>query len=116
AGVGSTRQGRIARGLDVSSGAGTGSALYWRIRTQNNKRIKTTSLVVFQSDGLFNGALPATSLKPSDTIVTFHGEMADLGRGSPVVYSRLFGFTQIGKSKARPGSISSSSSTLSMSV
>lgn len=86
--------GRAAYGVDLSIGAGTGSALYWKAATANGKAIKVTAIAVRQEDGIFTD-VPSINMRPSAPVVTHHKEMTGLGYGDPVLkYGRLWGFTQ----------------------
>lgn len=80
-------------GVDLTTGAGAGSALYWRFRSTGNKRVKVTALAISQDAGVFTD-VPASTLRPSAPLVTHHMEATGLGYDTPPKYGRLWGFTQ----------------------
>ncbi len=89
------RIGRVAFGVDLSSGAGTGSALYWKAVTSGNKAIRLNAIALMQPAGIFTD-VPSVDMRESASQVTCHMAATGLGTkpGADVVYGRLWGFTQ----------------------
>ena len=75
------------------SAAGTGSALYWRMVTTNNKAVFPKGVGIC-TDRIFTD-VPTTAMQGAIQ-TTYHTEATGLGydSGGSVAYGRLFGFTQ----------------------
>lgn len=82
----------VAQNVTLFS-AGTGSALYWRAVTTNNKTVKIKGIGIGSS--IIFTDVPTTAMQGAIQ-TTYHTEATGLGYddAGSVVYGRLFGFTQ----------------------